>query len=127
MSTAPFCHYYATFFFGLTAISSVPLALIELTQALELPAAVEACRVAFCVAFLAFRTFYWPVESYKYWTDALAVLNGALPVHNRPAHVFLLFSNAGLTLLQWYWTSLIANGIAEKLRAPPPTPAKKAK
>ena len=59
MSLAPFCHYYATFFFGLTAISSVPLALIELCQAAEAPAAVEASRVAFCVAFLIFRTVYW--------------------------------------------------------------------
>ena len=37
-------------------------------------------------------------------------------MHNAAAHYFLLFANVGLTLLQWYWTSLIFNGIAEKLR-----------
>ena len=116
MSTHPFCHYYATFFFGLTAISSIPLSAIELFQAAELPGPTEACRAIFCVVFIIFRTLYWPIESYKYWADALAALNGDIPVHNAAAHYFLLFANVGLTLLQWYWTSLIFNGIAEKLR-----------
>ena len=59
ISTHPFCHYYATFFFGLTAISSVPLALIEFMQICKLPEAEELCRVIFCIVFLIFRTVYW--------------------------------------------------------------------
>mmetsp|Transcript_61484 Transcript_61484/g.121630 ORF Transcript_61484/g.121630 Transcript_61484/m.121630 type:complete len:124 (-) Transcript_61484:386-757(-) len=115
MSTHPFCHYYATFFFGLTAISSVPLALIELAQAAHLPGLQEACRALFCITFITFRTVYWPIESYKYWADALAALGGAIEVHNYAAHYFLLFSNVGLTGLQFFWTTLIFKGIAEKL------------
>ena len=59
MSMHPFCHYYATFFFGLTAISSVPLALVELAQAVDMPAAVELFRTLFAILFLTFRTVYW--------------------------------------------------------------------
>jgi len=125
MSMHPFCHYYGIFFFGLTALSSVPLALIELFQCAGMPGAQEACRVLFCVVFLVFRTFYWPLESYKYWRDALAALGGAVPVHSHAAHLFLLLSNVGLTGLQFFWTSLIAKGIAEKL-APPTKGAKAA-
>jgi len=124
MSMHPFCHYYGTFFFGLTAISSVPLALIELTQCAGLEAAQEACRVLFCIVFLAFRTIYWPIESYKYWCDALAALNGEVIVHSHAAHLFLLLANIGLTGLQFFWTTLIFRGIAEKLK--PSTPKKAA-
>jgi len=114
ISLAPFCHYYATFFFGLTALSSVPLALIELFQAAKMPAMQEHCRVLFCIIFLIFRTVYWPIESYKYWVDELAAFDGAAPIHNHAAHYFLLFANVGLTGLQFYWTTLIFKGIAEK-------------
>merc|ERR1712087_444160 len=114
MSLHPFQHYYATFFFGLTALSSVPLAIIELCQAAGMPSVLEASRVLFVIVFLLVRTIYWPIESYKYWVDALAVLNGAAPVHNFAAHIFLLASNIGLTGLQFYWTTLIFRAIAEK-------------
>ena len=56
-----------------------------------------------------------PIESYRYWVDALAALNGEVPVHSHAAHIFLLASNIFLTSLQFYWTSLIFRGIAEKL------------
>ena len=56
--------------------------------------------------------------SYEYWVDALAALNGAVPVHNYPAHYLLLASNVGLTGLQFYWTSLIVRAIAEMAKAP---------
>jgi len=126
MSLHPFCHYYGLFFFGLTAISSVPLATAELLQICGLEQAQELCRVLFCVLFLVFRTCYWPLESYKYWVDALACLNGDAPVHSYPAHIFLLVSNIGLTTLQFYWTTLIFAGIAEKLN-PPKKETKKSK
>ena len=47
--------------------------------------------------------------------DALAALNGEVPVHSHAAHLFLLASNIFLTSLQFYWTSLIISGIAKKL------------
>jgi hypothetical protein len=129
MSMHPFCHYYATFFFGLTALSSVPLALAELAQACGMVGVQEACRVAFAVLFLIFRTAYWPIESYKYWSDALATLNGrnAHGVHSYPAHLFLLLANIGLTGLQFYWTTLIFKAIADKSGggAPPAVESKK--
>ena len=75
----------------------------------------EALRVIFCVFFLIFRTFYWPIGSFRYWRDALAALGGAAPVHSTPCHVFILAANVGLTGLQFYWTKLILEGLAAKL------------
>ena len=52
----------------------VPLATAEMLQCCGLEQAQELCRVIFCILFLIFRTCYWPLESYKYWVDALACL-----------------------------------------------------
>jgi hypothetical protein len=116
MSKAPYMHYYGTFFFGLSAISSVPLATIELAKACGAEAVIEVSTALFCVAFLTFRTVYWPIEAYKFWCDELATLvGGSAPVHSWPAHIFLLVANIGLTGLQFYWTTLIFKGVADKL------------
>ena len=74
MSTYPFCHYYATFFFGLTCISSVPLALVELFQAAQLPTAVELSRALFAISFLTFRTVYWYATARSARTPADCIL-----------------------------------------------------
>jgi len=116
MSLHPYCHYYAIFFFGLTSISSVPLAIIELFNCAGMPAVQEVFRVLFCVLFLIYRTVYWPIVSYGFWLDEIAALQGVVPVHSLPAHLFLLVANVGLTALQFFWTSLIFSGIAEKFR-----------
>ena len=63
LANHPFLHYYGIFFFGLSGISSVPLALIELFTVLRADALLELCRGLFAISFLAFRTFYWPVRA----------------------------------------------------------------
>jgi len=108
----PFLHYYVLFFFGVTAISSAPLAMVELMHILKLSKVEVFCRGLFCIFFLAIRTVYWPIVSYYFWADELAALNGAVPVHSYFSHIFLLVANIFLTALQFYWTKVIFCDIA---------------
>ena len=108
----PFLHYYAFFFFGLAALSSVPLALVEVTKVLGFPAVTEVLKVAFAVAFLAIRTVYWPIVSYGFWQDVLPKLQDGSIHSNVAAGVFLV-ANVGLTALQLFWTTLILGGIKD--------------
>jgi len=111
----PFVHHYCPFFLGVGAISSVPLACIELTTILGLPAATEALRTLFAVIFLVVRTCYWPIVSAGFWSDVIA-LHGEGALHDRFAAGFFLLANVGLTGLQLFWTTMIIDGIKELAR-----------
>jgi len=110
----PFLHYYGFFFFGLSAISSVPLALVEVANLAGFPSLVEVFQIAFAITFLIFRTCYWPVVSYQFWSDSLEAMN-TNKVHSEFAYGTFLVANIGLTGLQWFWTTKILGGIANKL------------
>ena len=123
------------FFLGLGAISSVPLALIEVTTILGLPGTTEALRSLFAVIFLIVRTAYWPIVSAGFWSDIFA-LGTAGQITNQFAAGFFLVANVGLTGLQLFWTRMIVNGIRQMLRGggspaeevpPKPTAAKASK
>merc|ERR1712166_1190831 len=110
----PFLHYYGFFFFGLSAISSVPLALVEVANLAGFPSLVEVFQIAFAITFLIFRTCYWPVVSYQFWSDSFEAMN-TNKVHSEFAYGTFLVANIGLTGLQWFWTTKILGGIANKL------------
>ena len=114
LANHPFLHYYGIFFFGLSGISSVPLALIELFTVLRAGALLELCRGLFAFSFLAFRTFYWPVVSYGFWQDVLHAYNSQT-VHSVAAAGFFLFANVFLTGLQLFWTTKIIAAVGETL------------
>jgi len=111
----PFLHYYGIFFIGVAAISSVPLALIELAN-ICFPSLTEPLQIAFCATFVPFRTCYWPLVSYHFWLDIIEALQ-ADTVHSIPAAAIFMLANIGLTLLQWFWSTKIAAGVADKLRS----------
>lgn len=102
------------FFLGVAAISSVPLALIEVATIFELPTATELLRAVFAISFLIVRTFTWPVVSFGFWSDVF-VVGQAGGVHSYFAMGFFLVANIGLTGLQWFWTTLIIDGIRKTL------------
>ena len=112
LSLTPFLHYYGFFFFGLAAVSSVPLAIVEVTKSTGMTSLSEVLKMLFAVLFLAIRTAYWPVVSYGFWQDTLGALSDG-SVHSVPAAVIFLVANVGLTGLQFYWTTLIISGIVE--------------
>eukprot|EP00316_Scyphosphaera_apsteinii_P009911 CAMPEP_0119322312 /NCGR_PEP_ID=MMETSP1333-20130426/57806_1 /TAXON_ID=418940 /ORGANISM="Scyphosphaera apsteinii, Strain RCC1455" /LENGTH=256 /DNA_ID=CAMNT_0007329507 /DNA_START=16 /DNA_END=786 /DNA_ORIENTATION=+ len=119
-----YLHYYAPFYMGFVELSSVPLCIMDCFK--EFPALKqlfpelnEMARVVFAVLFLAVRVCYWPVVSFSFWVDSLAELqaDGA-----KPAAVVYAFcvSNFILTLLQFFWGSLVLRGMFKKLTGAPP-------
>ena len=126
----PFLNYYGFFFFGLSAVSSVPLALTELLKVMNSTAGLELCEIVFAILFLCIRTVYWPYVSYGFWGDMLGALQGTPgypPVHSTFAYVVFLVANVGLTSLQLFWTTKILSAIVEKLGGGGEPPKKKKK
>lgn len=112
----PFLNYYGIFFFGVASLSSIPLCLIDLAECLGAERAELALKAIFAVLFLGFRTIYWPIVSFSFWSDCLSALRADTPglqAHSTIAYSLFLFANAGLTGLQWFWTTKIVRGIAQ--------------
>jgi len=111
-----FLMYYGPFFFGISEISSIPLAFMDLFKySKELtatyPNANEAIRVSFAVLFLLLRCIYWPIVSVNFWRNTLTY--SAIPLW---LEIVWYFFNISLTLLQFYWGSLIIKGIIKKIK-----------
>ena len=109
----PLLHYYGFFFFGVAQISSVPLALLELAELLELPLVHQVSRVAFAIAFLILRSVAWLFVSASFWRDTLAAMQyGGRSLG--PLSVFLA-ANIFLTGLQLLWTGRVVRGVLDAL------------
>jgi len=115
-----YLHFYAPFFFGLTEISSVPLAVMDMFKfypALKasFPATNEHTRSLFAAIFIVMRLVYWPYVCSEFWMDSIAELSAT---HTKqPTWVVMTFLVANIILsgLQFFWVSLIFKGIAKKL------------
>jgi hypothetical protein len=138
LSQAPYANFYGFFFFGAAMVSSIPLAIVEMTKFVEAPLVHQAARIAFAGAFLTLRTVVWPIlsarpalippsvaHSYdhswpqaRFWLDSFGLLRSPAGPHSWFAVLFFLVSNLGLTSLQFLWTSKIVAGLSKAL-APP--------
>jgi len=125
LSRAPYCNYYGFFFFGVSMVSSAPLAVVEMTKFVDAPKTHQAARLAFAGAFLTLRSVVWPLVSARFWLDSLAVLRSPAGPHSLFATLFFLVSNVGLTGLQLLWTTKIVAGLKKALA--PPRARKKAR
>lgn len=110
--------YYTPFYMALTELSSVPLAVMDHFKAFpglrpDWPLTNEYSRYAFAALFLPIRGVAWPLMSVPFFRDALPHLGGHARV---PVPVMAAFcvGNVTMTLLQWYWTSLILKAVAMK-------------
>mmetsp|Transcript_18190 Transcript_18190/g.18241 ORF Transcript_18190/g.18241 Transcript_18190/m.18241 type:complete len:291 (+) Transcript_18190:43-915(+) len=107
---APFLHFYSSFFFGISEISTAILcALVCFDDERGIPALAKAfptvmkiLGVAFAISFIGFRVVLWPWVSYYFWIDCLAVLNDG-SVHSPPVVYLFLVANVFLTSLQILW------------------------
>lgn len=120
----PFCHHYALYFFGIAEWSSAVLSIVDAAKYLpefkqNFPALCRLSRLAFAVLFFILRTMFWPYLSYHAWSDCLPYLMGNSGPHDQATTrelcmmTFLLFANTGLTLLQWYWATLIIKSLTK--------------
>lgn len=116
-----YLHHLAPFFFGLTELSSVPLAFMDLFKFYPslknaMPVTNENVRTAFVVIFIPIRIVYWPYICSEFWKDSVAELQSDTP--RQPAALVLTFlvANVLLTGLQFFWGMLIAKGVMKKIK-----------
>ena len=62
----------------------------------------QVLGVLFAITFIGFRVVLWPYVSYKFFIDALILLQTNTAHANYVVYTFLSM-NIGLTLLQFYW------------------------
>eukprot|EP00929_Paragymnodinium_shiwhaense_P006585 TRINITY_DN11027_c0_g1_i1.p1 TRINITY_DN11027_c0_g1~~TRINITY_DN11027_c0_g1_i1.p1 ORF type:complete len:305 (-),score=25.72 TRINITY_DN11027_c0_g1_i1:313-1146(-) len=109
--------YYAAFFFGVTEVSSIPLAMVDMFRknqqlASAYPKTNELCRSVFAVLFLAIRCVYWPVVIVNLFIQLWQQRDRV----GLPLVVFLYISGTGLTCLQYFWGSLVLRGVIKKFK-----------
>lgn len=117
----PFLHIYSSFFFGISEVSTVVLCILACFDdsrgikakdgsnlfAKLFPLSMKVIGVAFAVLFVIIRIVIWPVISYYFWIDSLALLETPESLHSFPVvYTFLVF-NVGLTVLQFAWLAEI--------------------
>ncbi|KAG5179539.1 TLC domain-containing protein [Tribonema minus] len=114
-------HYYACFFLGMTEVSAIPLCIVDVFKHFRGFAAQHdgintLMRVLFAFSFLIIRGIYWPTVSYRYFMDTAACLQKGT-CHNNAMAIFFSVSNVLLTLLQWYWASLIVRALVKMAKS----------
>ena len=91
----PYLHLYSSFFFGISEVSTAVLCVLanwdesrgikgangESLFAVLFPTAMKVIGVIFAVLFVILRIVVWPVISYYFWLDSLALIN-VRPVSN---------------------------------------------
>ena len=117
----PFLHIYSSFFFGISEVSTVVLCILACFDdsrgikakdgsnlfAKLFPLSMKVIGVVFAVLFVIIRIVIWPVISYYFWIDSLALLETPESLHSLPVvYTFLVF-NVGLTVLQFAWLAEI--------------------
>lgn len=116
-------HHYAIFYMGTIELSSLPLAFVDLFKyypklRTEWPAANEMARTLFAPCFLVLRTFMWPFVSFRFWQDSLAA---QADPNCGVVNIIYLYQacNIPMTLLQWYWSTLIFKALYLKIIGDP--------
>ncbi len=113
-----YCHYYSTFFFALSEVSSVPLVVMSLakyyppTPGTIMETIGGIAPALFAVTFTYYRVIMWIQVTRQLWSDARYAISSGKAEQYRPgktwALYFILLSSTLLTLLQLFWFSLIA-------------------
>lgn len=104
--------YYGVYFFGVSELSSIPLAFMDLFRenkdlANEYPVLKDSVRVVFSVLFVILRVFYWAYVVYGWLGEFFGKFDEIA------LWAFLPFAIACvlLTGLQWFWAYLIVRGV----------------
>lgn len=124
-------HYYVTFFFALSEVSSVPLVIMSLCKYFppepgSMQATMEQIATPiFAITFGYYRVYLWIQVTYQMWCDGLLVLSNGAANKYRPGKSFSLYLILGisafLTLLQLFWFSLILAEVLKQIGIDIPT------
>ena len=122
----PYLHIYVSFFFGLSEISSMALALIVLfvndrhsqvyIQDIEkdYPTLQLVIGGYFSLVFFIVRVIAWPYVSYLFWKDNYALFMED-KIHSNIAFYIFLIANLFLTTLQIFWFKDIVKNLVNVL------------
>ena len=72
----------------------------------------------FAPAFLVLRTFMWPFVSIRFWQDSLTAQADPACGVIKIIYVYQV-CNVLMTLLQWYWSTLILKALYLKIIGDP--------
>merc|ERR1711871_531179 len=117
----PFLHLYSSYFFGVSEVSTVVLCVLACfddsrgIQAKDgsnlfaklFPTSMKVIGVTFAVLFVVIRIVIWPIVSYYFWVDSLALMETPEKTHSFPVVYTFLAFNVGLTILQFAWLAEI--------------------
>ena len=113
-----YMHYYGAFFMGVSELSSMPLAFVDMFKQFphlmkEYPAFADHVRTTFGVLFLIVRVVLWFPATYSFWQDSLAVWGAGGPA---PLWLVAWFCicNLFLSFLQLFWATLILKAMYKK-------------
>ena len=113
-----YMHYYGAFFMGVSELSSMPLAFVDMFKQFphlmkEYPAFADHVRTTFGVLFLIVRVVLWFPATYSFWQDSLAVWGAGGPA---PLWLVAWFCicNLFLSFLQLFWATLILKAVYKK-------------
>lgn len=114
----PFLHTYASFYVGLSELSTIFLCIVI---AFQKERGVEQLQkkyplfdtlngVLFAVLFLFCRILLWGYYTWHFWFDCLEVLSSNT-AHSVLVVVYYLVANTGLSILQLYWLNSILKAV----------------
>lgn len=119
-----YLHYYGVYFLGCSEFSSMFLCFVDFSRYFPPQEGtlyytfVEICKVCFALTFFWYRVVNWTRVSLMFWKDCMASLKSGSHDNYRPGKrycmYYFLFINVALTLMQYYWLSMI---ISEAIKA----------
>lgn len=120
-----FFHYYATFFFGVPELSSVPLAFMDLFKGNKelkrrYPAVNEAARNIFAAIFLVVRCVLFTRVAVGLWRDSLGEFASGLTGIRWALLTFVCSSQLVLLGMQYFWGSKIVRALLAMAKGKPP-------
>lgn len=136
----PWGQFDTVYFFGLTEVSTIPLAVHDalkhlprhLAASRSLAAVDELCKVSFAVLFLALRCAYFPVTMWGFWRclfdqlfdNSLIRTGAADPFMAANLIKFVFCSSIFMSCLQAFWGYKIVRILASIALGTPPDDAK---
>ncbi len=116
----PYLHGYGLFFFGVAELTNVPLTAYDIFKYMKAAKWQEkyattftVAKLSFAVSFVILRLIVWPMTSYPFWKDSVALLQSG-KAHSNFVVLFFLLANVFLTFLQFFWGWKIVESVLPK-------------
>ena len=112
LTTTPYLQTYSLFYCGISEISSIPLAIVDVDKLVDLDRKnlVMISRAVFAILFILLRVVVWTAVNASFYRDMVSL--SVLDAYS----ILFVTSNVGLTGLQYYWASKIVNSARKMMK-----------